>query len=318
MLKGEQAQAVYISDRLVANFIGYLRGQKAYSEHTVRGYRVDLRQFREFLASKKSTPVEDGTEEGLGPVDTLLMREYLAGLFGRYTRTTIARKISSLRSFFHYLENKGLVEDNPAAQVSTPRLEAPVPTYLPVDDMFRLLERPEQGDTRKLRDRAILEVLYSCGLRVSEVESLQVTSIDPDQRLVRVIGKGNKERIVPIGRLALKAVRAYLDASEGMRRKIGLRPGEGTLFLNRSGGSLSSRGIARVVKRQAREAGLPGSISPHSLRHTFATHLLDGGADLRAVQEMLGHASLSTTQKYTHVTMDRLMEIYDKAHPRSR
>lgn len=317
-MAGQKATAVYISDRDMALFIAYLGGQKAYSEHTVRGYRVDLGQFRAFLASSQKAVGKHGGAEGLGPVDPLLMREYLAGLFGRYARTTIARKISSLRAFFHYLENKGLVEDNPAAQVSTPRLGAPVPNYLPVDDVFRLLDRPGEGDPKGLRDRAILEVLYSCGLRASEVQALQISSIDRNQRLVRVIGKGNKERIVPIGRQALKTVSAYLEASQGMRRKSGVGPGQGPLFLNRSGGRLSSRGIARIVKRHARDIGLPGSISPHSLRHSFATHLLDGGADLRAVQEMLGHASLSTTQKYTHVSMDRLMEVYDKAHPRSR
>jgi integrase/recombinase XerC len=311
--------AVHISERLVAEFLAYLKGQKAYSAHTVRGYRIDLGQFRQFLARKQGSHGQDGTGGGaLGPVDMVLMREYLAGLFDRYSRTTIARKVSSLRAFFRYLETRGLADANPAAEVSTPRLEAPVPTYLPVDDMFRLLDRPGKEDARGLRDRAILEVLYSCGLRVSEAEGLEIGSIDEGERLVRVIGKGNKERVVPIGRQALRAVREYLAASEGTRRKGGYRAGEGPLFLNARGKRLSTRSMARVVKREARDTGLQARISPHSLRHTFATHLLDGGADLRSVQELLGHASLSTTQKYTHVTLDRLMEVYDKAHPRSR
>jgi integrase/recombinase XerC len=211
-----------------------------------------------------------------------------------------------------------MVETNPAVETGTPKLEKYIPTYLPVDDVFRLLERPRRDKPLGLRDLAILEVLYSCGLRLSEVEALDITSIDFAERLVRVMGKGNKERIVPIGRIALRAIGNYLEATRAVRRKAGSDSESGPLFINNRGGRLSGRSIARIVKRYARESGLTSEISPHSMRHTFATHLLDGGADLRSVQELLGHESLSTTQKYTHVSLARLMEVYDKAHPRSK
>ena len=247
-----------------------------------------------------------------------MIREYLGLLYGRYKNKTIARKLSSIRSFFSFLERTGVSAENPAADILTPKQEKHAPSYLPVDEMFRLLERPDRSKPLGLRDLAILEVFYSCGIRVSELEGLNLSSIDFEQRLIRVMGKGNKERIIPIGRSALSAVRGYMDAFASRRRKIHGSESEGPLFLNVRGGRLSSRGIYNVVKKYAREGLLTGDISPHALRHTFATHLLDGGADLRAVQDLLGHVSLSTTQKYTHVSMDRLMEIYDKAHPRSK
>ena len=193
-----------------------------------------------------------------------------------------------------------------------------MPTYLLVDEVFRLLERPEREKPLGLRDLAILEVLYSCGFRVSEIEALTISSIDFDERLVRVIGKGDKERIVPIGRKALQAVRNYLEATQYLRRRNVDISRDEPLFINFRGGALSGRSIGRIIKKYAIESGLTADVSPHSMRHTFATHLLDGGADLRAVQELLGHESLSTTQKYTHVSLDRLMEVYDKAHPRSQ
>jgi integrase/recombinase XerC len=189
---------------------------------------------------------------------------------------------------------------------------------LPIDDVFRLLERPRKDTLLGLRDLAILEVLYSCGLRVSELEALDASHIDFEERLVTVIGKGDKERIVPIGRTALNALGAYLEKTSDIRRKAGTELPHAPLFINHRGQRLTGRSMARIIKRYAREAGLSPEVSPHAMRHTFATHLLDGGADLRSVQELLGHESLSTTQKYTHVSMDRLMEIYDKAHPRSK
>jgi integrase/recombinase XerC len=216
------------------------------------------------------------------------------------------------------LERKGLTRWNPAADIATPKLEKNMPTYLLVDEVFRLFERPDKEKPLALRDLAILEVLYSCGFRVSELEALTLSSIDFDERLVRVIGKGDKERIVPIGRQALKAVKKYLEATQYLRRKNADISQSAPLFINFRGKGLSGRSIGRIIKKYAIESGLTADVSPHSMRHTFATHLLDGGADLRAVQELLGHESLSTTQKYTHVSLDRLMEVYDKAHPRSR
>lgn len=259
-----------------------------------------------------------GTDTGLRPLNPLVIREYLGGLYGHFKRSSIRRKLSSVRSFFLFLEKRGLLEVNPAADIATPKSEKHIPAHIPVDEVFRLLERPERNRPLGLRDLAILEVLYSCGIRLTELQSLNISDIDFSERLVRVIGKGDKERIIPIGRKALEALREYLEATRHMRGKTGAVYEDGPLFINFRGDRLSGRSIERMIKRYAVESGLGRDISPHSMRHTFATHLLDGGADLRSVQEMLGHVSLSTTQKYTHVSLDRLMEVYDKAHPRSR
>jgi integrase/recombinase XerC len=306
-----------LTDQL-EEFIDYLRSQKGCSPHTTRNYRIDLRQFFEFLAGREASAREDRDAEGEESVDFPVIREYLADLFGRYKRTTIARKLSAVRSFFAFAEKTGLAEANPAAGISTPKQGKYIPTYLPVDQMFGLLDGPDRGKPLGLRDLAILEVLYSCGLRVSELAGMNLISIDFEERLVKVLGKGNKERIVPIGREAIKAVKNYLDAVSPLRKRAGSDIREEPLFINFRGGRLSTRSIGKLVKRYGRERGLPMDISPHDLRHTFATHMLDGGADLRSVQELLGHVSLSTTQKYTHVSLDRLMEVYDKAHPRSK
>jgi integrase/recombinase XerC len=304
--------------KLIEAFIEYLKKQKAYSSYTIKNYKIDLLQFLEFLTAHEK--YENGSVPGIGlaVVNSQVVRKYVGSLYGQFRRTTIARKLSAIRSFFLYLEKKGMIQGNPAADVSTPKLEKFIPNYLPVDDVFRLLERPNRNKPLGLRDLAILEVLYSCGIRVSELVGLNVSSIDFDERLVRVIGKGDKERIVPIGRAALIAVQNYLEATHGLRRKMREDSAVGPLFINFRGGRLTERSVGRILKRYAGEIGLGNEISPHSLRHTFATHLLDGGADLRSVQELLGHVSLSTTQKYTHVSLDRLMEVYDKAHPRSR
>jgi integrase/recombinase XerC len=308
---------LFISDQ-IGVFISYLRDQKGYSKHTLRNYLIDLTQFSEFLVKREALPQDDQKLDlDMDAIDALVIREYLGSLFGRYERSTIARKLSAVRSFFIFLEKKGMVRANPAGDVATPKLEKYIPVYLPVDDVFRLLERPDRKKPLGLRDLAILEVLYSCGIRVSELEALDISGVDFEGRLVTVIGKGNRERIVPIGRIALKAVRDYLEATRGLRKGDGYDSRDAPLFINFRGGRLSGRSIGRIIKRYATESGLNPEISPHSMRHTFATHLLDGGADLRAVQELLGHASLSTTQKYTHVSLDRLMEVYDKAHPRS-
>jgi len=302
---------------LMEAFIDYLRNQKGYSKHTVRNYHIDLKQFLDFLGAREELTA--GEHTGLKPeaVNPLIIREYLGSLYGRLSRTTIARKLSAVRSFFLFLEKRGLRRGNPAVDILTPKLEKYLPTYLSVDDVFRLLENREQKKPLDLRNLAILEVLYSCGIRASELEGLNLSSIDFDERLMSVIGKGNKERIVPIGRKALETVRNYLVAIQNLRKKTGGLSQDAPLFLNFRGGRLSTRSIGRILKKYAIASGLSPEISPHSMRHSFATHLLDGGADLRSVQELLGHKNLSTTQKYTHVSLDRLMEVYDKTHPRS-
>lgn len=302
----------------IALFIDYLRDQKGYSQHTVRNYHTDLRQFSQFLASREDLPETKRSGPETDRIDPTAIREYLGSLYGSLTRRSIARKLSAIRSFFRFLEKKGLIGTDPAADISTPKLEKYIPGYLLVDEVFRLLQRPKQDNPLGLRDLAILEILYSCGIRASELEALNISSIDFDERLVRVTGKGNKERVLPIGRHALKAVKNYLEATQYLRRKKGGYSKDGPLFMNFRGGRLSVRSLGRIIKRYAREIGLSPDISPHSMRHSFATHLLDGGADLRSIQELLGHVSLSTTQKYTHVSLDRLMEVYDRTHPRGK
>jgi integrase/recombinase XerC len=303
---------------LIDSYIKAVKTQKGYSEHTVRNYRSDLEQFLGFLKQKASGDGAREQEPAVESIDFLAIREYFGNLFGAARRTTVARKISAVKSFFAFLEKRGLIRNNVAADLTAPRREKYIPAYLPVDEMFRLLQRPDQSRPLGLRDLAILEVLYSCGLRVSELVGLDLRSIDFDQRLVRVLGKGNKERIVPVGKKAMTAVRNYLESTVPLRKKAGGDAETGPLFISARGTRLSTRSVANIVKKYGKEGGLMLDISPHALRHTFATHLLDGGADLRSVQELLGHASLSTTQKYTHVSLDKLMEVYDKAHPRSK
>jgi len=301
---------------ILEGFSKYLHIEKGYSPHTVRSYRIDLSQFLGFLVSKGL--LARGVEKGVKSVTPVLMREYLGSLFGRYKRVSIARKLSAVRTFFVYLEKRRGLASNPSSETATPKMEKYIPTHLPVDEMFRMLAGAEKGTVSGVRDSALMEVLYSCGMRVSEVCGLDIPSMDLEQRIARVVGKGDKERIVPVGRKALNAVKHYLSATEGLRRRMGYAAGEGPLFLNARGGRLTPRSVARIIKQHALKSGLDRSVSPHALRHSFATHLLEGGADLRSVQELLGHASLSTTQRYTHVTLDRLMAVYDRAHPRSK
>jgi integrase/recombinase XerC len=299
---------------LIDSFIRYIRAEKGYSEHTIRNYESDLRQFSGFAASKKYLK---GDDPGIDLVDYTLIRSYLGDLFDKCRRTTIARKLSTLKSFFNYLELRGLSSINPAVEIATPKQEKHIPTYIPIDDMFALLEKPNREKELGLRDVAILELLYSSGLRVSELVNLDMEHLDLKDRLVRVSGKGGKERILPIGRKARDAIRDYLEHTIQKRKKAGYSEDHGPLFLNYRGSRFSSRSVHRLVKRYSLECGITTQVSPHSIRHTFATHLLDSGADLRSIQELLGHVNLSTTQKYTHVSIDKLMEVYDKSHPRS-
>lgn len=307
-----------IPEYLIEKFIDYLKNQRGYSDHTARNYRADLLQFSEFCRNYKDLGKKDAPEsENLLQADYNTIREFLGCLYGGYKRTTIARKLSSIRSFFFFLERNNLVKSNPAGDISAPRQAAYIPAYLPVDDMFRLLEGPDKGKPLGLRDLAILELLYSTGIRVSELAGLNISDLDSDQQLVKVMGKGKKERIVPVGRYALKAINDYLEAVIYLREKGNVtKPANDPLFINYRGRRLTTRSVSSIIKKYVTECGLMNEITPHSLRHTFATHMLDGGADLRSVQELLGHVSLSTTQKYTHVSLDKLMEVYDRAHPR--
>lgn len=248
-------------------------------------------------------------------IDPLMIRGYLTALHTKKNKkSTIARKLSAVRSFFNFLVKHGFLQSSPAQQVMTPKQARHIPVYLSVDDMFRMLDTISDGALPSLRNRAMFETIYSSGLRVSELAGMNVFDVDFSGGMIRVVGKGNKERRVPIGRKALSAVSAY---REQLKRETGTgMDTDAPLFLNKRGGRLTTRSMARILAQVARQCGIPVPVSPHALRHSFATHMLDAGADLKAVQELLGHESLATTQKYTHVSISRLMEVYDKAHPR--
>ncbi len=302
----------------IGGFLDVLEVQKNYSKHTLRAYRNDLTEFYRFFADYRGCDPEKKEElETLAPsqVDVMAIRAYLGALYKKKDKkSSVARKLSALRSFFRHLLKTGVVDDNPADAVATPKQEKPIPAYLTVDDMFRLLDGIRDISLAGLRDRAMFETLYSTGIRVSELSGLDLNRVDRVGGLIRVLGKGNKERVAPIGRRALDAIDTYRNALD----KAGpdAVKDEKAVFLNKSGTRLTERSMARLLKAWAEKTGISVSIFPHAVRHTFATHMLDAGADLRGVQEILGHESLSTTQKYTHVTIDRLARAYDKAHPR--
>jgi len=309
---------------LAAAFVEALAVERAYSPHTCRAYQRDLNDFSAFIARRGFCIDVVGC--GAAPpavqdVDALMVRGYLGHLHRqRRSRATIARKLSAVRSFFRYALKQGYIDQNPAELILTPKQEKTIPTYLPVDDMFRLLECMPSDSLLGLRNRAMYEMLYATGIRVSELAGLNVASVDSAEMLVRVMGKGGRERIVPMGRKALAALNAYRDCLRSTKAADGRRSAvdapDSPLFLNKYGRRLSTRSIARILEGIARRCGFSMPVSPHAMRHSFATHMLDAGADLRVVQELLGHKSLSTTQRYTHVSIDRLMEAYDKAHPR--
>ncbi len=300
----------------VRAFIDALPAEKGYSAHTCRAYSRDLEEFIRYLGD--AAPARAGGERGGEPVALqrvtgVEIRGYLGWLHGKNQKSSISRKLSTLRSFFKFLIRKGVVDANPAEGILTPKRGKHLPEYLSVDSVFRLLDSIEPEGVLAARNRALFEMLYSCGIRVSELAGLNVYDVDPAAGTVRVFGKGAKERVVPVGGKALEAIASYRDALR--QAGVSVAPG-GALFLNRDGQRLSARSIARILKRLAAACGILTPVSPHTLRHTFATHMLDSGADLRSVQELLGHKNLSTTQKYTHVSIERLMETYDKAHPR--
>ena len=297
----------------IDQFIKYLALEKGASEHTFRSYLNDLSHFEGFILSSGLYPISERGEVDVSRVDRDIIRIYLRALFRSNKRSSIARKLASIRSFFQYLVREGIVSKNPAKGVATPKSEKYIPTTLTIDEMFRLLDAPDTSNPLGLRDRAILELLYSSGVRVGELTQLNCVDVDWELGIIKVLGKGKKERIVPIGSKAIEAMKDSLQ-----RRGLSLgNGGKCPLFINTRGGRLTDRSVRRIVERYAQKSGLRRSISPHALRHTFATHLLDAGADLRDIQELLGHVSLSTTQKYTHVSIDGLMDIYDRAHPRS-
>ncbi|MEI6126673.1 MAG: tyrosine recombinase XerC [Pseudomonadota bacterium] len=296
----------------IRNFENYLKVERNASAHTCRNYLHDLWEFNEFLREGRSDKVAGACDIG-----NLTIRSYLAGLSKKNRKTSQARKLSCLKSFFKFLVREGVLTGNPAQSVRTPRLEKYLPRHMTVDQMFALLDSVPDETVADFRDKAILEVLYSTGVRVSELTGLNRDELEPGSGILRVIGKRRKERLVPIGAKAAGSLERYVRKSaEQARQHYAGHPAP--LFLNKSGGRLTTRSVARIVDKYILACGLQQKMSPHALRHSFATHLLNAGADLRAIQEFLGHASLSTTQKYTHLNIDMLMEVYDKAHPRSR
>ncbi len=309
---------------LIQSFIAVLSTAKGYSENTCRSYRSDLLEFADII---KRVGLSDKALQSMSKSDTLTpdavtgiaIRGYLGHLHQHCKKSTIARKLSAVRSFYRYLVHHGYIDVNPSDAVQTPKQDQPIPTYLPIDDMFRLLASVKTDTLLGLRNRAMFETLYSTGIRVSELAGLDVQDIDFHEHVIRVKGKGGHERMVPIGKTALSSIEAYrkqIESKDRGTQSQAERVSGDPLFLNKFNTRLSVRSIARILEKTTRECGIAIPVSPHAFRHTFATHMLDAGADLRVVQELLGHKSLSTTQKYTHVSIDRLMEVYDKAHPR--
>ncbi len=298
--------------RAVDRFIAYLRDQRHCSPQTVRAYETDLAQFGVFLEEEHL----GGPAPGPQGIDTLAVRGFVASLSRRgLSKASVARKLSAVRSFMKFAVREGRIEASPAAAVPTPKQPRLLPHDLSVDEMFALLDHIDGTDPASLRDRAILELLYATGLRVGELVSLRLDDLDVGSQMVRVKGKGGKERMVPFGAKAHETLSRWLRASAELRRK---RQDADAVFLNLRGGPLTDRSVRRILERRLREAAVQARVSPHALRHSFATHLLGAGADLRSIQELLGHASLSTTQRYTHVSTAAMMKVYDRAHPRAR
>ena len=326
---------------IVADFLSYLLDERAFSPYTAKCYGVDLRQYIEFLTDENNVTMNlagettawqrsndsSGTTDVVGTVgpttvtgmilqaDTASVREYLAHLDGfDYSPATMARKIATMRSFYRWLERRGMIQGNPMALIRTPRQAKRLPKAIGVQEVEKLLAAPDVQTLLGARDRAMLETLYSTGIRVSELVGMDIQDIDEVGQALIVRGKGRRERIVPLGSHAMAALQHYLQ----MRRRLNheLR-GEDSVFINKGDSRISARSGRRKVTKYLKEAGLDPEISPHTLRHSFATHLLDNGADLRSVQELLGHQSLSTTQVYTHLTTQRMQEAYNDAHPRA-
>ena len=310
---------------LVRQFLDYLQLEKHFSDHTVRSYGTDVRQFGDCLLGRGVEPRATQEEQPWDPAlfddhllkaDALCVREYLAALFAEgFSKSSTARKLATLRSFYRFLMRRGLVHATPLTGIRTPRQERHLPKCMDGDQIERLLGAPGDTDMLGARDTAMLEVLYSSGLRVSELVGLQSSQMDLQEGVLRICGKGRKDRLTPIGSKAIAAIGRYFE----LRSEAGMMQGPHAqrVFVNKYGGPLSARSVRRKLDKYLIGAGLDAGISPHTLRHTFATHLLNAGADLRSVQELLGHQSLGTTQIYTHLTSAYINKVYDRAHPRA-
>jgi integrase/recombinase XerC len=283
-----------------SQFSRFLTVEKDVSPHTLRAYEGDIREFLRFLEAN-----------GYDEVDLQAIRAYVAGIYAGLRKSSLSRKISSIKVFFKFLKKKGHIKDNPAALVRSPRAEKHLPKFYTVDEMFHFLDTLPSMTWIALRNKAIFELIYSTGMRAQETLDLNITSVHLDGLWVLVKGKGGKERVLPFGEKARAALERYMQAAGGRRRAS-----VEALFVNRQGDRLTYRGLLKVMKKHQLSASLFKNLALHGVRHSFATHMLSGGADLRSIQELLGHSKLSTTQKYTHISLDKIMEIYDKAHPR--
>jgi len=286
----------------IDKFLNYLTIEKNYSGYTITNYKTDLSEFEMFLKSRGGKDIKD--------IDYFLLRKFLSVLSERkLDKRTLSRKISTLKSFFKFMLREGIVKNNPASALIYPRLDKPLPKFLTEKEVENILELPEGNELMDLRDKAILEFLYSTGARVSEMVSLTKDSLDLISGVAKVKGKGRKERLLPLGEPAIISVKNYLDRRRDKNK---------ALFINKRGGALTDRGVRLIVYKYIKKTALALKVSPHTFRHSFATHLLNRGADLRSVQELLGHSSISTTQVYTHLTIDSLKKVYQKAHPRAK
>ncbi len=294
----------------INKYLSHIEHDRNFSAQTLRAYRNDLHQYLSFLKAEGCS--------GFGDVTRLLLRKFLAFQKKQaYSKTTIARKFVSIRSFYKFLCREGVLEFNPVESIRTPKLNRNLPEFMSINDTETLLNIPDLNTLLGIRDSAMMETLYSTGMRVSELAGLDVSDVDFSGGVVKVKGKGKKERLLPIGNHALNAIQTYIDKrNSDSSRRVSSRNSK-ALFLNNRGGRLTERSVARMLEKYVKKAGMNTKISPHTFRHSFATHLLDRGADLRSVQELLGHANLSTTQIYTHITTERLKEVYNKAHPRA-
>ena len=304
-------------EKLIQKFKEYLVGEKDASPHTISAYLNDLTQFERFLKDSGHGYKDNQFQVEL--VDRIAIRSFMSHLYEKsHSGASMGRKLSTLSSFFKFLCRENYIKTNIIKTIPIPKKSNKLPSYLSVDEVFRLLEIPRAISFVGSRDKAIFEMFYNTGIRISELVRLSLENLEIEQRIIKVLGKGKKERLLPLGKKTTEIIKLYLKfRSEHIKTKNLISPSSG-LFLNQRGQTISVRGVRKIMSHYIRANNFPKNISPHSLRHTFATHMLDAGADLRAIQEMLGHASLSTTQKYTHLTIDRLSETYDKAHPRSR
>jgi len=288
----------------IEKFMKHLEVERGVSEHTIRAYRKDLGEFSSFCQSSPEA------------IEVIDIRGFISNLMIKgKAKSTVSRKLASIRSFLGYLHQEGYVKLNQAKLVPTPKAAKPLPNFLTVDDAFSLVESPHGVDFIRVRDKAILELLYGSGVRVGELARINIDEVNLREGLIKIRGKGKKERIVPFGNKAADALKLYMVERILFKKKKAIPQTQGALFLNLRGSRLTDRQIRRIVVKYARAIGVGGQIGPHTLRHSFATHLLTGGADLRVIQELLGHSSLSTTQKYTHLDIAHLIDVYDKTHP---